>query len=174
MPRFLVVGAAGVAGVWLLAACASGSPHAASTASTASTSAHAAFVASVTSVCERAVRAHQGHEFPVSNFDPLHPDASTLPAVGDYFADFGQLDEVDRALHALRPPPADAASWAGLVGLVDRIGDNSRTQIRAARARDVATFVATVRAGRSLIDQLDTAGVRFGFHADTACVQVIG
>jgi hypothetical protein len=169
--RLITVGAACVATLSLPTACGSDSPQA---APPTPTSAHGAFVASVNDVCDRAVRAHQGHDFPVEGFDPLNPDPSQLPTIGDYFASYGQLPEIEHALHALRPPSADAADWAALLRLVDRVTANSQTQIRAAQARDVATFVATVRQGDLLTEAIDAAGRRFGFHSGTACAQVFG
>jgi hypothetical protein len=169
--RFSMVGAACVATLSLPTACGSDSPHA---APPTPTSAHGAFVALVSHVCDRAVSAHQGHDFPVEGFDPLNPDPSQLPTVGDYFANYGRLPEIEHALHTLRPPSADAADWADLLRLVDRVTGNSQTQVRAARGRDVATFVATVRKGELLTGAIDAAGGRFGFHSGTACAQVFG
>lgn len=169
--RLTMIGAACAATLSLPTACGSDSPRA---APPTPTSAHGAFVALVSEVCDRAVRAHQGHDFPVEGFDPLNPDPSQLPAVGDYFANYGQLPEIEHALHTLRPPSADAADWSDLLRLVARVTVNAQTQIRAARARDVTTFVATVRKGDLLTEAIDGAGGQFGFQSGTACAQVFG
>jgi hypothetical protein len=165
--------AGAICGVTLavLAGCATSSPQA---APAPPTGAHGAFVASVTEVCQRAVDAHRGHDFPVAGFDPLHPDPNQLPAVGDYFASYGGLPETDRAMHALRPSAPDTAAWAAVLTLVDQVTANARSQIRAARARDVATFVATVRTAQSLTDRLNAAAERLGLGPDSACAQVFG
>lgn len=61
--------------VALVAGCGSGaSPSRASTAS-----ARSAFLSAVSDMCARAVSAHAGHPFPVSGFDPDHPDPDQLP-----------------------------------------------------------------------------------------------
>jgi hypothetical protein len=168
--RFTVVGAACVALLSTSPGCGSDSPSAPATPA----GAHGAFVDSVSGVCARAVRAHQGHEFPVEGFDPLDPDPDQLPAVADYFATYGQLAQIDDQLHQLRPPAADTTAWTRLLALVDRITANSQAQIGAARSRDAATFVSTVRAGRALTEELDAAGERFGFRSGTACAEVFG
>jgi hypothetical protein len=171
IPRVTAAGA--ICGVTLtvLAGCGSRSPQA---APASATDAHGAFLASVTEVCQRAVDAHRGHDFPAVGFDPLHPDPSQLPAVGDYFASYGGLPETDRAMHALRPSARDTAAWAAVLTLVDQVTANARSQIRAARARDVATFVTTVRTAQSLTDRLNAAGERLGLGPDSACDRVFG
>jgi hypothetical protein len=62
------------AAVALVAGCGSVSPDRASAAT-----AHPAFLTAVSKVCARAVSAHAGHPFPVSRFDPDHPDPDQLP-----------------------------------------------------------------------------------------------
>jgi len=69
-----------------------------------------AFLARVDSVCARAVTRHAGDPFPVTDFDPEHPDPSQLPAVGDYLLGYGGVPATTKALHALRPPPGQAAA----------------------------------------------------------------
>lgn len=167
----MAAGAICVVTLTVLVGCGTSSPEA---APASPTGAHGAFLASVTEVCQRAVDAHRGHDFPAAGFDPLHPDPSRLPAVGDYFASYGGLPETDRALHALHPSAPDTEAWAAVLTLVDQVTANARTQIRAARARDVATFVATVRTAQSLTDRLNAAAERLGLRPDSACAQVFG
>jgi hypothetical protein len=54
------------------------------------------FIAQVDTLCTRAVAAHASHPFPISDFDPEHPDPAELPVVGEYFARYGFLPETDR------------------------------------------------------------------------------
>jgi hypothetical protein len=131
-----------------------------------------AFIVSVEAVCQRAVKAHDGHDFPLAQFDPLHPDPSQLPAVGDYFARYGQLPETVTALHDLTPPAADAAAWTSMLGLADRLTAVARRQIAAARDRNVSAFVSTVRTVKRLKGHIDAAGRRFGFGSESPCGQV--
>jgi hypothetical protein len=135
---------------------------------------HAAFVASVDAVCQRAVEAHAGHPFPLSSFDPLHPDPSQLPVVGNYFARYGQLPVTARALHALTPPAADAGAWSSILGLVDRLTANVRAQIAAARGEKVPVFVSTVLTTKRVTKRIDAAGRRFGFGPESPCARVFG
>ena len=158
------------AAVALVAGCGSGArPHRASTAP-----AHSSFLTAVSDVCARAVSAHAGHPFPVSDFDPDHPDPDQLPAVGDYLARYGGLTETLAGLHSLDPPTSDVAAWRGLLAVADQIRDNARRQVDAARSKDFTTFVTTVHTAQHLTDELDSKGARFGFTSDSPCRQVFG
>lgn len=150
-----------------VAACSNGSNSHSSTE-------HIAFVQAVGRVCERAVAAHAGHDFPVSNFDPQHPNPDRLPAVGDYFAHYGRLPQIVTDFHHLAPPAEDAAAWRRLLEVADEMRTNALRQIAAADAKDIKTFVATVRTASRLTDQLNGDGQRFGFTANSPCNQVFG
>lgn len=136
--------------------------------------AHAGFVTAVNQVCARAVAAHNGHDFPLSDFNPDHPNPDQLPIVASYFARYGQLPQVMAALHTLTPPASDAAAWQQLLAIADHLRANAQRQITAARARDITAFVTTVHATRRLTDQLVSAGTRLGFAPNSACDQVFG
>lgn len=140
----------------------------------ATTPTRSTFLARVDQICLRAVQAHASHPFPLASFDPEHPDAAQLPAVGTYFARYRGLAQTTSALHGLEPPARDATAWRALLGDVDRINANAQRQIAAARAKDVTTFVATFHAGQRLTDQLNAAGEDFGFVPSSACGQVFG
>jgi hypothetical protein len=137
------------------------------------TQAPAAFRTSVERICGRAVTAHGGHAFPVNGFDPLHPQPSQLPAVGRYFARYGQNDLLDSALHSLVAPADEEADWRQVLATVDAIAANTRHQIAAAQARDVSAFVATVRAAQQLAHELGTEGRRLGFTSDSPCGRLL-
>ena len=161
-------------GAAALLAAAAGCGSSTPAAHTGASSAHAAFLVTVNGVCQRAVDAHQGHDFPLFQFDPMHPDPKQLPTVGDYFAKYGGLPETTDALHRLTPPPADAVRWRALLHLADVSAANVQRQIAAARARDAQTFVDTVRVVQQLGPQVDAAGSRFGFGSGSACSKVFG
>ena len=156
--------------VLAVAACSSGSSHHLVAAATS----RGAFLKAVNTVCARAVSAHAGHSFPLSNFDPEHPDASHLPIVGNYFARYGQLPQTVAALKELEPPPADTTAWQRLLTVAEEMRDNAQRQIAAADARDVKGFVATVHTVRRLTNQMNADGRRFGFSANSPCAQAFG
>lgn len=134
----------------------------------------ATFTARVDAACARAVQRHAGHPFPVSNFDPEHPDPAQLPAVGDYFARYGGLAVTTDALHALTPPVWASRDWRTLLAVADRIVANSHRQIAAARAHDTETFVQTVHMSTDLVGQLNNAAKRIGISGTSPCAQVFG
>ena len=135
---------------------------------------HAAFLTAVGNVCARAVGAHAGHPFPLSGFDPDRHNPDQLPTAGNYFARYGGLPQTMTALRRLGPPASDAAAWRRQLTVADQIRDNAQRQIAAARLRDVAAFVLTVRTAQRLTDELNSNGARFGFTSDSPCGQVFG
>lgn len=131
------------------------------------------FIGQVTAVCRQAVHEHAKHPFPLHRFDPLHPDPAKLPAVADYFARYGGLEQIVARLSRLTPPARRAGAWYGLLSLADALKTTAQRQIAAARQRDVPAFVQTVRAVHALSRRIDAAGRRFGFPAQSPCGQVL-
>lgn len=136
--------------------------------------AHERFVAHVEAVCADAVAHHAGHPFPISRFDPEHPNPEQLPEVGAYYARYGGLPEALRAFAQLKPPPADATQWNAVEDLARRVAENAERQIATARDRDAAGFVRAEHAHAQLVPQLNRAGSRFGFTNGSACTTVFG
>lgn len=136
--------------------------------------AHERFVANVEAVCADAVAHHAGHAFPISGFDPEHPNPEQLPEVGAYYARYGGLPEVLRKFTQLKPPPADATQWNAVEDLARRVGENAERQIATAHDRDAAGFVRAEHAHAQLVPQLHRAGGRFGFTNGSACATVFG
>lgn len=155
--------------VAVVTGCGSGS----SSGDTASAAEHA-FFRSVDAVCAKAVAAHAGHEFPVQGFDPESPDPSQLPAVGDYFAQYGGLPTTTAGLHALHPPAKDLAAWQAVLADADQMTANSERQVRAARTQDATAFVTTVHTANDLIDRINADADRLGISAGSPCHQVYG
>lgn len=172
--RRIAASGLGVGASVLLVGCGGGSGSAAAGSHGSSAGTRTAFVAQANAVCAQAVAKHAGHSFPVAGFDPEHPDPSQLPAVADYFAQYGGLATTTAGLHRLTPPNDDAAAWQGVLGVADRITANAQQQIAAGRARDVAGFVDAVHTANDLIPQLNQAASRLGFADDSACHQVFG
>lgn len=133
-----------------------------------------AFLRSVDAVCAKAVAAHTGHDFPLQDFDPESPDPSQLPAVGDYFAQYGGLSTTTAALHAPHPPAKDVSDWRAVLSDADQLTSNSERQIRAARAQDARTFVTTVHIADALTDEINSDAGRLGMTGDSPCHQVYG
>lgn len=162
-----------VAGAALLAAAAGCGTSPSSGHGKAGT-AHTAFLASANQICQRSVDADRGHNFPLKKFDPLHPEPSQLPTVGDYLAKYGGIPTTDSALQGLIPPSVDAARWHTLLHLADTATASVQRQIAAARARDVTSFVQTVREAQQLTAQFNAEGKPFGFTSRSPCAQVFG
>ena len=142
--------------------------------STHRTDVDTAFVAKADGICARAVAQHGDAKLPVADFDPLHPNAADLPAVGRYFARYGRADSTAAQLDALSPPTKHAAEWAKLRALVDQAAANARQQIKLAESSDVAGFERTVHRARSLAVQIDKLGPQVGFTSGSPCDQVFG
>jgi hypothetical protein len=133
------------------------------------------FVAKANAICAKAVAKHDGHPFPVPNFDPLHPSARDLPAVGRYFAQYGDAATNTTArLDALAAPPRQHADWEKLRALIDEAAANAQRQIAAAERSDIAGFEQTVTTARSLAKQINEIGPRLGFTSSSACSKVFG
>jgi hypothetical protein len=161
---------------WLAAAivCASCGSGSHITAANPAPAGQAAFAASVERACATAVRRHAGHPFPVSSFDPEHPQADVLPRVGNYLARYGDLSQVITALHALTPPAGITTRWENLLQHLDQAAANAHRQITAAQARDVAGFVRTATIAQQLSRQINAAGSALGLSKASSCEQVFG
>ena len=134
----------------------------------------AAFRAKVNAVCQQAIDDKQGHAFPLANFDPRHPQAAELPAVGAYFAAYGDAQLIVDRLAALGEPARDSARWDHLRSLVDQASSNALLQQRVAKARDVAGFEHTLDVAQSLGKQIRKLGPDLGFTSKTACGRYFG
>ena len=167
---WLVNGAGAAAALAMAAGCTSSSQP----ASPSGAAGRDQFIAAVNRVCERAVAKHAGHSFPVASFNPEQPEPTQLPAVADYFAQYGGVPQTTSALAALSPPTTDAAAWARLLVDARRISNNIQNQIVAARRENVVAFVKTVHISEQLTDRLNQDGARFGFTPSSACGEVFG
>jgi hypothetical protein len=150
-----------------LAACSSSS-------SSASGDVDSSFVAKANAICATAVAEHQGGKLPIANFDPLHPQPSQLPAIGQYFAKYGGAIATTTQLDGLAPPGKHAADWTKLRTLLDQVAANSQRQITAAENSDVAAFETTVHTASSLSVQIDKLGPQLGFADSSPCHKVYG
>jgi hypothetical protein len=132
------------------------------------------FVARANAICAQAVARHGGHHVPVPGFDPLHPRAADLPAVGRYLARYGGASATAARLDALGAPATNQHEWRGLRALVDQAAANAQRQITAAEGADVAGFEQTVRTARHLATQINRIGPGLAFTPSSPCQEVFG
>jgi hypothetical protein len=104
--------------------------------------------------------------FPFSDFDPLNPDPSQLPAVGRFFSGPGDARPLERtlikALSKLGRPKVGARIWRAVTSGLPKLIAGQTEQTDAALAADVARFVASVRAGDRIVEPFSFAARAFG------------
>jgi hypothetical protein len=104
--------------------------------------------------------------FPLTDFDPLDPDPSQLPTVGQFFNGAGDARPLERTLikrlKKLGKPPDGASIWRRVTGGLPKLIAGQTEQIDAALASDVARFVAAVRAGDRIVEPYSFATRAFG------------
>jgi hypothetical protein len=129
--------------------------------------ANASLIADADQICARASRQLAAlPPFPLSNFDPLHPDPALLPQVGAFFTGPGDprpiLQTLDTRLQGLGEPPALRDWWAGM--LHARVAELMviDEQDRAALASDGPAFVRSVRDSASVFRQVAITATVFG------------
>lgn len=132
------------------------------------------FVSAANAICAKAVAEHDGHPFPVPDFNPLHPRAQDLPAVGRYLARYGDATATAARLDALSAPAGHHADWEKLRALIDQAAANAQRQIAAAEKSDVTGFEQTVTIARTLGNQINQIGPKLGFTSSSACSKVFG
>ena len=114
--------------------------------SSASSDSEAA-LAQIESICDKAAsdaRKAQG-EFPLADFDPKNPSPADLPTVGNYFSIGHAI--WDKALvdaRAVSVPEDVQPQVEGLLSAVESDLALAKAQAKAAKASDVAGFVATL------------------------------
>jgi len=142
--------------------------------STQPATAGSSFAPAANTICATAVAKHDGHPFPVPDFSPLHPRAQDLPAVGRYFARYGDARATAARLDALSAPAGHHADWEKLRALMDQAAANAQRQITAAEKSDVTGFEQTVTTARSLANQINRIGPKLGFTSSSPCSKVFG
>ena len=104
--------------------------------------------------------------FPVSDFDPEHPDAGKLPQVGAWLEEGAAVTFTQwlESLTALGQPPTGGDAWADVLTSVERIKELNEQQIAASGERDTEAFAqATADLGAEqpkLVRATDAAGSR--------------
>ena len=109
--------------------------------------------------------------FPLTHFDPLHPDPASLPKVGAFFTGPGDPRPVLRPLIAglrgLGEPPADREAWRSVLAARAHQLRVMNAQDRAALATDVPAFVRSVHASFASFRRIAITATVFGV---TRCV----
>jgi hypothetical protein len=136
--------------------------------------ADSSFASAANAICAGAVAKHDGHPFPVPGFNPLHPRAQDLPAVGRYLAQYANARATAARLDALSAPAKHHADWKKLRALIDQAAASAQRQIAAAERSDVTRFEQTVTIARSLAKRINQIGPKLGFTLSSACSKVFG
>ena len=123
-------------------------------------------------ICTRASRQLAAlPPFPLSNFDPLHPDPGLLPQVGGFFTGPGDprpiLHTLNVRLRAFGQPPAADGWWARMLHARGAELAVINEQDRAALAGDAPAFVHSVRDSIGAFRQIAITATVFGA---TRCV----
>jgi hypothetical protein len=131
-----------------------------------------AFIARADGLCRQAAAALDAlPRFPFASFDPLHPGASVLPAVGAFFTGPGDprpiLRALDSGLHALGQPPLERGDWRQALHARDHALAVIGEQDRAALAGNVPAFVRSVHQSAASFRQIALTATVFGA---TRCV----
>ena len=115
--------------------------------------ANADFIRRATAACRATDAKAAGVPFPVSNFDPFHPDKKLLPQVGRFFDQPFRRHLTPDLLQELRKlgqPPKSRQAWNRLLRARQESISNETAQTKAALDNDAAAFVRSVyQAARS-------------------------
>lgn len=131
------------------------------------TAANRRFVKRATAACAAEAKALRAlPPFPLMDFDPLNPDPSQLPAVGQFFSGPGDARPLERTLikrlKKLGAPTDGASIWRRVTAGVPKLIAGQTEQINAALASDVPRFVAAVKAGDRIVEPFSFATRAFG------------
>lgn len=131
------------------------------------------FMLAVDRLCAReAPLLESRRAFPYRDFDPEHPRAAELPAVGAYYAPrLGPLRDLTRRLAALGDPADDRAQWRALRTLAAAYVETAARQVVAASRRDTHAFIRTVARIGGLRDAIANAALALGFGVSSRCAR---
>jgi hypothetical protein len=147
----------------VLAAC--GSSSSSSTTSTSASSgsnsvAQTPYGKQLASFCSQAKKELSGNPpFPYPTFNPFHPDASKLPAIGRFFEknSLPAFEKIDADVKKLKPTAAEKEHFEAFVRQLDSQVATLKRQIAAAKSSDVSGFVVTVKQVGASVSQLRAA-----------------
>jgi hypothetical protein len=151
-----------------LAGCGSSGSSSGPTEASPSAVAKTPYGKQLAAICVKAQKQlHSNPSFPYPNFDPIHPDASTLPLVASFFSrnSLPDYESAVAALDKVKPPTDQKQKFERFKQAFEADAANLKHQVDAARAKQVATFVATVNAVARVTAKAKAASEALGIPA---------
>ena len=152
-----------------LVACGSSSDTSSQTTSTNSGSvAQTAYGKQLASFCSQAKKELSSNPpFPYPTFNPFHPDASKLPAIGRFFEknSVPAFEKIAADVKNVKPTAAEKQHFEAFVRQIEMQVPDLKRQIAAAKSSDVSGFIATVKEIGASVSKLRAAQASLGVPA---------
>jgi hypothetical protein len=154
-----------------LAACGSSSSSTTSTTGSSGGSnavAQTAYGKQLASFCSQAKKELSSNPpFPYPTFNPFHPDASKLPAIGRFFEknSLPAFEKIAADVKKVKPTAAEKQHFEAFVRQLDLQVPDLKRQIAAAKSSDVSGFIATVKQLGASVSKLRAAQAALGVPA---------
>ena len=152
-----------------LTACGSSSDSSSQATSTSSGSvAQTAYGKQLASFCSQAKKELSSNPpFPYPTFNPFHPDASKLPAIGRFFEknSLPAFEKIAADVKKVKPTAAEKQQFEAFVRQLDLQVPDLKRQIAAAKSSDVSGFIATVKQLGASVSKLRAAQAALGVPA---------
>jgi len=105
--------------------------------------------------------------FPYPTFNPFHPDASKLPAIGRFFEknSLPAFEKIAADVKKVKPTAAEKQHFEAFVRQLDLQVPDLKRQVAAAKSSDVSGFIATVKQLGASVSQLRAAQAALGVPA---------
>jgi hypothetical protein len=152
-----------------LTACGSSSDSSTQATSASSGSvAQTAYGKQLASFCSQAKKELSSNPpFPYPTFNPFHPDASKLPAIGRFFEknSLPAFEKIAADVKKVKPTAAEKQHFEAFVRQLDLQVPDLKRQVAAAKSSDVSGFIATVKQLGASVSQLRAAQAALGVPA---------
>jgi hypothetical protein len=152
-----------------LTACGSSSNSSSQATSTSSGSvAQTPYGKQLASFCSQAKKELSSNPpFPYPTFNPFHPDASKLPAIGRFFEknSLPAFEKIAADVKKVKPTAAEKKHFEAFVRQIDQQVPDLSRQIAAAKSSDVSGFIVTVRQIGASVSKLRAAQASLGVPA---------
>jgi hypothetical protein len=152
-----------------LTACGSSSDSSTQATSTSSGSvAQTAYGKQLASFCSQAKKELSSNPpFPYPTFNPFHPDASKLPAIGRFFEknSVPAFEKIAADVKNVKPTAAEKQHFEAFVRQIEQQVPDLKRQIAAAKSSDVSGFIATVKEIGASVSKLRAAQASLGVPA---------
>ena len=153
----------------VLTACGSSSDSSTQATSASSGSvAQTAYGKQLASFCSQAKKELSSNPpFPYPTFNPFHPDASKLPAIGRFFEknSLPAFEKIAADVKKVKPTAAEKQHFEAFVRQLDLQVPDLKRQVAAAKSSDVSGFIATVKQLGASVSQLRAAQAALGVPA---------